>query len=48
MKLIVGLLQLKIGFKFLNFDFKTKRILVFFVWSKMAQGTMYFPLPQLA
>ena len=37
---IVGLLQWKIGFKSENFHLKSESLLVFFVWSKVAQGSL--------
>ena len=41
-----GLLQWEMVFKSPNFDLKSKRLQVFFVWSKKAQGS--FGLPVLA
>ena len=35
-----GLLQSKIGFKSPNFYLMSQRLLFFFVWSEMAQGSL--------
>ena len=40
----MGILQWKKGFKSLNFYLKPQRLLVFFVWSKMAQGSLGLPV----
>ena len=42
-QLIVGLLQWKTGFKLHFFYLKSKSLLVFFIWSKMAKGSLGFP-----
>ena len=41
---IVGLFQWKIDFKSPNFYLKFERLLVFFVWSKIAQGSLELPV----
>ena len=41
---IVGLLQWQIGFKSPNFNLKSERLLVLFVSSKMAQGSLGLPV----
>ena len=43
-QLNVGLLQWKIGFKSPNIYLKSERLLVLFVWSKMAQGSLGLPV----
>ena len=41
---IDGLLQWKIGFKSPNFHLNSESLLVFFDWSKMAQGSFGLPV----
>ena len=41
---IEGLLQWKIGYKLQKFYLNSKRLLVFFVWSKMVQGSLRLPV----
>ena len=43
-QLNVGLLQWKIGFKSPNIYLKSEWLLVLFVWSKMAQGSLGLPV----